>query len=44
MSQLIFASGKLLRKPVRAGKAKTMSPSELGFIIRMFLKLFGISR
>jgi hypothetical protein len=42
MSQLILASGKLLRKAVRAGKAKTMSPKELGLIIRMFFELSGI--
>jgi hypothetical protein len=42
MSQLILTSGKLLRKAERAGKARTMSPSELGFIIKMFFKLSDI--
>ncbi len=36
----MFASGKLLRKAVRAGKARTMSPNELGFIIKIFSKSF----
>lgn len=40
MSQVIFASGKLLRKAVSAGKARTMSPNELGFIIKIFSKSF----
>jgi hypothetical protein len=38
MSQLILASGKLRPKAESAGKAKTMSPRELGFIIKIFLK------
>ena len=36
----MFASGKPLRKAVRAGKARTMSPNELGFIIKIFSKSF----
>ena len=38
MSQLILAFGELFRRAERAGKARTMSPSELGFIMRIFLR------
>lgn len=40
MSQLSFASGKLSCKAESAGRARTMSPNELGLIIKMFLKLY----
>ena len=43
MSQLIFASGKFLRRAERTGKAKTTSPSELGLIIKIFFRLSDIT-
>jgi len=43
MSQLIFALGWLVLRAASAGRAITMSPSALGFIIKMFLKLSAIS-
>jgi hypothetical protein len=41
-SQLILASGKFLRRADNVGNARTMSPSELGLIIKIFFGFSGI--
>jgi len=40
-NHVIAASGKLLRRAESAGRARTMSPSELGLIIKIFLRFFS---
>jgi len=42
-TQLILAFGKFLRRAESAGKASTISPSELGLMIRMFSMSVGIT-